>query len=293
MATRVAFVMMPFASEFDDVYQSLMREPLVAAGYDVFRADDLLNQANILQDIVGSIANASLLVADLSGNNANVYYELGLAHALRRPVVLFAQDIGEVPFDLRSYRIIPYSTHFSKMNEAISYFKELLSNIDRGTVSFGSPVSDFGALEPLAVKLSQSASRDQGVGHDLGLLDFRAALEDGTEAITGVVEEVGQRLGALNPELTSVADQLNSKPPRTAKAQRALMRGLAKIIDSNAMWLRSANKRYKDALNDIGNSLNAMLSGEFPVDDDGRKNLRAFIETVRGTEAQLLLLPRH
>ena len=90
-----AFVIMPFDAELDDVYDYLIRGPLSEAGYDVKRADDLLNQQNILEDILLSIVKSDLIVADLSKANPNVYYELGLAHVYGKKVILLAQDIDE------------------------------------------------------------------------------------------------------------------------------------------------------------------------------------------------------
>ena len=101
-----AFVIMPFDAEARPVYEDFIRPTLDNLGFEVSRADDLLNQRNILRDILSSIASANLLVADLTDSNSNVYYELGLAHALRKPVILLGQDIEEIPFDIRSYRLV-------------------------------------------------------------------------------------------------------------------------------------------------------------------------------------------
>ena len=78
-----AFVIMPFDPEFDSVYEELIKPPLENAGYHVTRADSLFNQQNILRDIIRGIASASLVVADLTTQNANVLYELGLRTCLK------------------------------------------------------------------------------------------------------------------------------------------------------------------------------------------------------------------
>ena len=88
-----AFVIMPFDAEAQPVYDDFICPTLGSLGFDVTRADDLLNQQNILRDILFSIESADLLVADLTDSNSNVYYELGLAHALGKPVILLGQDI--------------------------------------------------------------------------------------------------------------------------------------------------------------------------------------------------------
>ena len=79
-----AFVIMPFDAELNEVYSAFLAPILSEIGYDVRRADDIASQGNILRDIVESIAGADLIVADLTGLNPNVFYELGVAHALRK-----------------------------------------------------------------------------------------------------------------------------------------------------------------------------------------------------------------
>lgn len=71
-----AFVLMPFDPEFDLIFNKLIKPALEDVGYEVTRADSFLNQENILKDVVRGIAEADLVVADLTTLNANVFYEL-------------------------------------------------------------------------------------------------------------------------------------------------------------------------------------------------------------------------
>ena len=95
----LAFVIMPFEDQFTTVFSHFIKPILEELGFNVERADDIENQRNILRDIVENIHNSALIIADLTTANANVFYELGLAHALRKPVILMTQSIEEVPFD--------------------------------------------------------------------------------------------------------------------------------------------------------------------------------------------------
>jgi hypothetical protein len=70
--------------------------------------DDLFRPSDIVSDIWQMITQAKVLLADLTGKNANVFYELGLAHAAKQPVLLISRFIEDVPFDLRSLRVILY-----------------------------------------------------------------------------------------------------------------------------------------------------------------------------------------
>ena len=79
---------MPFGEGFDEIYGLFIAGAITEAGFDPVRADDIRNQQNILKDVIAGIAESSLVVADLTGSNANVYYELGIAHGFKKRVIL-------------------------------------------------------------------------------------------------------------------------------------------------------------------------------------------------------------
>jgi hypothetical protein len=103
------FVIMPFASEFDEVYQ-VIRETVESHSYDCIRADERYLIGTIMDDVNEQIERADLIVADLTGRNPNVFYEVGYAAALRKPVIQIAQSASDLPFDVRHLRTFPYST---------------------------------------------------------------------------------------------------------------------------------------------------------------------------------------
>lgn len=104
---KLVSFMMPFASEFTDVYKEL-KLALEADGFVCERADDMWVNAHVMSDIIELICTSAVIVCDLSGKNPNVFYEAGIAHTLGREVVLITQSAEDVPFDLTSIRYIPY-----------------------------------------------------------------------------------------------------------------------------------------------------------------------------------------
>jgi hypothetical protein len=102
------FVMMPFGEWFDRYYQEIYVPAIKEAGFEPVRADELFTTGSVVEQIWEQIEKAKLLLADLSGRNPNVFYELGLAHAARKPVVFTAGQLEDVPFDLRHLRVIIY-----------------------------------------------------------------------------------------------------------------------------------------------------------------------------------------
>jgi len=102
------FVMMPFGAWFDRYYQEIYVPAIKEAGFEPVRADELFRTGSVMEQIWEQIGKAKLLLADLSDKNANVFYELGLAHAASKPVVFTASNVDDVPFDLRHLRVIIY-----------------------------------------------------------------------------------------------------------------------------------------------------------------------------------------
>jgi hypothetical protein len=108
-ASDSCFVMMPFASPLGDYYAQIYKPAIEKAGLKPLRADaDIFKTGKIIDQIWSGINAAKVLVAELTTRNPNVFYELGLAHALQKPVVLVSSNEDDVPFDLKHIRIIYY-----------------------------------------------------------------------------------------------------------------------------------------------------------------------------------------
>jgi hypothetical protein len=102
------FVMMPFGEWFDRYYQEIYVPAINEAGFEPVRSDELFTTGSVVEQIWQQIEKSKILLADLCGKNPNVFYELGLAHAARKPVVFTSSQVDDVPFDLRHLRVIIY-----------------------------------------------------------------------------------------------------------------------------------------------------------------------------------------
>lgn len=105
---QLCFVLMPFSDSLQPIYDDHIRPTVESAGLVCQRADDVVGTNAITWDIWERINRARFLIADLTNQNANVFYELGLAHAISKDVVLLTQSMDFVPFDLKSLRCIVY-----------------------------------------------------------------------------------------------------------------------------------------------------------------------------------------
>lgn len=106
---RKCFVMMPFVPELHYFYLYLKQHIEQHHGLRCERADDQVLTKPLLDKINAFIREADVIIADCSGRNPNVFYELGIAHALGKKVILITRDsVKEAPSDIRHYEFIQY-----------------------------------------------------------------------------------------------------------------------------------------------------------------------------------------
>ena len=103
-----AFVVMQFSEQFNELYDEVIRPVCAGNGINAFRASDIYRPGVILQDIHQNLDESYVVIAEITTRNANVFYELGYSHALRKPVILLAERGTELPFDISGYRVIFY-----------------------------------------------------------------------------------------------------------------------------------------------------------------------------------------
>jgi len=102
------FVISPFGAPFDEYYEKVFKPAIARADLEPIRGDEVYNAGAIIDDIFAAIVSARVILCDVTNKNPNVNYELGVAHALRKPTIIVTQSIVDVPFDYRHLRVIVY-----------------------------------------------------------------------------------------------------------------------------------------------------------------------------------------
>lgn len=124
---KYCFVLMPFTLDWSNRVYKQVREIVNNLGFNCDRADNLYGK-NILEDIWTAINEAEIIIADVTDKNANVFYEIGIAHTLGKKVILLTQSTEDIPFDFKGYRHIVYEDNvdgFEILKESIpEYFKK-------------------------------------------------------------------------------------------------------------------------------------------------------------------------
>lgn len=120
------FVLMPFRETWSDDVYHLIKKAGNDTNFDIKRADDFFEPNIIIDDIWQHINKASLIIADITAQNANVFYELGIAHTIGKKVVLIKQRSGgNAPFDIRAWRYIEYDTNPKAADEFVQMLKKI------------------------------------------------------------------------------------------------------------------------------------------------------------------------
>lgn len=161
---KKAFVIMPFKEKLQWVYDEVIKYVCKKLNIHVKRADEMNHQRSIMRDIVEGIILSDVVIADLTGNNPNVFYELGAAHSLLRPVIILTQNIKRLPFDLKSHRVIPYSVDTAKKE----LFREKLSSTLKETLQIEmEPSNPVGEYMPITFRsrLVQANRHSKPVGY--------------------------------------------------------------------------------------------------------------------------------
>ena len=125
------FVLMPFRQEYEEIYHDIIKPLLEELGYHCLRADEIYGSTAIIQDIWESIQVSGLIIADMTDRNPNVFYELGLCHAIGKNVILITQSLEDVPFDLRHLRCITYKHNLRGLFELRDVLNKSIHNDKR------------------------------------------------------------------------------------------------------------------------------------------------------------------
>ena len=122
------FVIMPFLKNLKPVYDDHIRNVSKELKLTVARGDDFFTAGSIISDIWNAINSCRIVVADCTGRNPNVFYEIGMAHTLGKPVILISQNKDDIPFDIQHIRYLVYEFTPRGMSEFENSLKSTLKS---------------------------------------------------------------------------------------------------------------------------------------------------------------------
>ena len=271
-----AFIIMPFGDSESDAakYQAIythFKHRLLEHGFNAMRADDMPGSQNILQDILRAIDECDLVIAELTSNNPNVLFELAIAYSLDKAVILLTQgDIGQLPFDLKSYRVVQYSTDFDKMmlaEEALKLGTRACVGGDRAF--FGNPVSEY-FDRPIQMFLDIDEE-----SAEFGLYDYFEQIEDGSKSITVIIGELNEGQQQVTQTMKAATKKISNL--QETRPRMRVMRQVAVDMESYASLIDGKISTYADVLDQQEIAVESVIR-EINLDDE--RNREAYAELI-------------
>lgn len=102
------FMVMEYSSPYNEIYTEVIKRISNEFGVDIIRGDESAGPGIILEDIVQNIVESKAVIAEITPANPNVYYEVGYAHAIKKPTILIAEKSTKLPFDVSPFRVLLY-----------------------------------------------------------------------------------------------------------------------------------------------------------------------------------------
>jgi hypothetical protein len=159
----------------DKILKYVIQPALTKCGYaNPIRSDQISKSGLITFEIVQHLILDDLVIADLTGRNANVYYELGILHAARKPFVQVIREGEEIPFDTKDLRTIKIGTDVEVAAKASSELETYIPEVEKLGDKINTPVSVVAEIEVLR---TSGRSQEQAVGELLSKIeDIRSSI---------------------------------------------------------------------------------------------------------------------
>lgn len=207
---RICFVICPIGAagsddrkRSDKLLKHIIAPVCKATGYKVERADKMPNPGIITNQIVEHLLDADLVVADLTGKNPNVFYELGVRHVTGKPFVQLIHEKADVPFDIANVRTITYSLDVDGIKPTAEELRSAIDWINENPSKIVNPVL---LARNTGVLLSRENTTEQSIGQMMTLLSSMSKL---IEDIKSDTRQVGKCVWTID-DLKSALNNIES-----------------------------------------------------------------------------------
>ncbi|MDH4085351.1 MAG: nucleotide-binding protein [Nitrospira sp.] len=197
---KTCFVIAPLGHEgtevrrrSDELTDFVIKPALEPFSYIITRIDRLSRPGNITRDIIQQNLEADLVIADISGSNPNVMYELGVRHSTGKPVVLMTSESDRIPFDISGIRVLVYDLKsVASIRDAVLQLRAFVSVLQASSTP-DSPVFEAQAYRRFVAEVG--ADRDA---------------RKSTDTQDSVLKAIAERMGTLEARITDLAGLASS-----------------------------------------------------------------------------------
>lgn len=286
MEKSKVFFIMPFSDHFFEVYETIKRE--YGETFDFSHSAGSDNQQSIIKDIIQSIHEADVIVANLTDLNPNVFYELGIAHSMDKKVIIITEKIDSLPFDLKSYRATEYDMGYIGFDKLLKALEKSLNGAISGNIVFSNPIKDyFGAKGvhdlPLIVP-TQSTTLILDDNTEKGFLDFLSDIETNLETFTTHLGLMTTDMDSMNANVSQCTEDIEkakgSGSSKTSSLVQKEAKKIAGFISSFDSKLQEYNKKYVTLWDKIEKDILGLLENKYTTQETNKTNLIDFLKSL-------------
>lgn len=124
------FIVMQFTPEYNELYNEVIKPVCESYNLECIRADEFYTSTPIIKDIIDSIKNSYIIIAEITPDNPNVFYEIVYAHAINKPTILLCDKKREkLPFDVSGFRTLFYENSIGGKSKVERDLKKFIEGI--------------------------------------------------------------------------------------------------------------------------------------------------------------------
>lgn len=222
----------------DQVLKHVLKPAASECGYEAIRADEISEPGMITSQVIQHVVEDALVIADLTDRNPNVFYELAIRHAIKKPLVQVIRKGDTIPFDVAGMRTIPVDHH--DLDSVEESRKEIVAQIK--AVEKKKPEQ----LEtPISVSLELQQLRQSDNPEQRTLADLLSTISEVRTLVATFDKKLSSPEALLPPSyIKAVARELQMRSPRLPdRFVNEMESVLQRLIDSQAI-----NKKSKEYL---------------------------------------------
>ena len=261
---ELCFVIMPFDDQLDTIFYDGIKPIVEELGFHCKRADQHFASTPRMFEIFDDIKKARVVIADVTDSNPNVFYELGISHALKRHVVLLKRSGCKVPFDLHGIRHFEYENSFTGLKQLREFIANALS------LETSESTAEFLDGKALAMNMKKACLLWKTGGEILIKFEDYLEIVLGLETISPTEEEIAflchaaAHFGKFMRRMTEIAHG-------NVAAIRVLAKQAANGPTARVPWRAAAMLEHLDR---------ALVEGELKAYSDAVTNKHIFPETI-------------
>jgi hypothetical protein len=261
--SRICFVIAPIGPEASDVrvrsdqvLKHIISPAAKECGYETIRADQISEPGLITSQVIQHVVEDPLVIADLTGRNPNVFYELAIRHAVKRPVVQIIHATESIPFDVAASRTVHVDHHdLDSAAKAREEITKQIHAVEKNPKEVDTPITV--ALELQSLRQSDNPLEKSNAEIISMLQEMRVALSDIREeprrsrVHPGMIEELAMFFGGMNSVLDSeegkepTREQLDSLRQQARHSERLMQHLCMEAGFPADFYLRRARIRPK------------------------------------------------